>query len=54
MYTCLCVCVCWVSISVTSSSDVLEHQINIRESILIWSAYGVGILQSKEVKSEGQ
>ena len=54
----LCVCVCVragsLSLSVSGCSDVLQHQINIRESILTWSAYWVGIVQLGEMKPEGQ
>lgn len=43
------VCVhAWSSVGVTNCSNVLEHQVNIRQIILIWSAYGIEIVQSGE------
>lgn len=50
----MCVCVRAGLLSLSGCSDVLEHQINVRESILIWSAYWVGIVQLGEMKPEGQ
>ena len=51
---CVCVRAGSLSLSVSGCSDVLQHQINIRESILTWSAYWVGIVQLGEMKPEGQ
>ena len=50
----MCVCVRAGSLTLSGCSDVLEHQINVRESILIWSAYWVRIVQLGEMKPEGQ